>query len=229
MAVVATVNGDAIPVREFELFLAQDRAATFAYFQQNYGATGDRMFWNTRYGGQTPREYLEQHALTDAVNTTIQRQLAHDFGILPDVTYGGFLQALDAENARRRLAAKRGQPIYGPVQYTEANYFNYLLDQEIPTLQDALVKKGVIGVTESALRQYYAAHQDEFRANPSDAARTATVTGPVSPPAVEPYDQAEPQVRMAYIQQQYNAYVSRTAADATVETDQPVLAQIPVA
>ena len=228
MAVVATVNGITIPVREFELFLAQDRAATFAYFRQKYGAVDSRTFWTTPYGGQTPQAYLKQHALTDAVNTTVQRQLAHGFGILPDATYSEFLQALAAENTRRGLAVKQGQPVYGPVQYTETNYFSYLLEQQVPALQDALVNKGVIVITESALCQFYAAHQGQFRTTSSEAASGTPTTGPGSPPAADSFAQAEPQVRMAYVQQQYDAYLSKAVEAATVTVDQTVLAQIPI-
>src|SRR6059036_3023442 len=38
-AVVAEIDGQKIPLRELALYLAQDRAATFAHFQQAYGAT----------------------------------------------------------------------------------------------------------------------------------------------------------------------------------------------
>ena len=34
MTSVETVDGEALPVREYELFLALDRARTFAYFQE---------------------------------------------------------------------------------------------------------------------------------------------------------------------------------------------------
>jgi hypothetical protein len=163
MDTVATVGGTAIPVREFELFLARDRAAAFAYFQQHYGASDGPAFWTTAHGGQTPTAYLERQALTDAVSTTVQRQLAQRYSLLSDPGYPAFLQALSTENARREAALSRHQPIYGPVQYTEANYFTYQLDNLVPQIQTALIDKGLVTTAATLPRQYYSTHPDQLQ------------------------------------------------------------------
>ncbi len=235
-ATVATVNGEAVPVREFELFLAKDRAAAYAYFQQHYGVADGPGFWTTAHGGQTPTAYLEKRALADLTADAVQRALAHQYGLLADPGYPAFLQALKTENARRALALTQHQPVYGPVQYTEANYFDYLLGNLVAQLQTTLVAKGQIAVNDSILRQYYAAHPDQFEQSAAGSGIDAgtgsgtesKVAGPPAPPVTESYAQAKAQVQQAYVVQQYDAYVAKLASAATVHVNQTVLAQIPV-
>src|SRR5207244_4102476 len=78
-ATVATVNGTAVPLREFSIFLAKERASTFTYFQQKYRATDGPAFWTTRYGGQTPADYLKHLALGDVTRVMVQLQLADKY------------------------------------------------------------------------------------------------------------------------------------------------------
>ena len=213
MATVETVDGDALPVREYELFLAQDRSETFAYFQQKYGVADSARFWTTAHGGQTPTAYLEHAALTDATTALIGQVLATKYGVVAGFSYAGFLSAWQAQNESRAAAVAAHQVIYGPTQYSESDYFTYVSDQMSELLQTTLTDKGVIQVTDAALETYYTAHRAQF---------TGSVAGPVS------FAQMKKVVQQYYVQDAYTALVAQQTQRAVVHVNQSVLAGITI-
>jgi hypothetical protein len=82
---------------------------------------------------------------------------------MPSHQVAGFLLVWKAENARRAQAVTEHQPVYGPVQYTEANYFTYLFAELTTNPQAALVKAKVITVTSAELHRFYLAHPGDFK------------------------------------------------------------------
>ena len=228
MAVALTVNGDSVPVREFELFVDQDRAAAFAYFQQHYQDADKPGFWTLPYGGQTPRQYLFKLAVADTVRTTIQQALGRTYGLTPGGGYATFLQAWKTENARRLQAAAEHQPVYGPVHYTEANYFTYLFDELTTNLRAALVKAKVITVTSAELHQFYLAHPGDFKKSASGPGLDTGKTGPVAAPSTAPFGQVKAQVQQEYVQQRYDDYITGLTGNASVHVDSATLAALSV-
>lgn len=217
-AVIAEIDGQKIPLRELALYLAQDRAATFAHFQQTYGATDGPHFWTTAHGGQTPADYLKKRALTDVTRASVVLELAHRHRLIADPGYDAFLTAWTDENARRRQAVAAHQVIYGPVQYTEANYFTYVLHDLDARLEQVLTQSGTIPAPESALRAYYHSHLDAFR---QQDATTRKITTPR-------FGQVVQQVRQAYVRSRYQAMTTGLARTARVSIEKPALAAVPV-
>ncbi|MFJ9244972.1 hypothetical protein [Streptomyces sp. NPDC101776] len=220
---VATIDGQAIPVRELNLYLAQERAATFSHFQQKYGADDGPAFWTTAHDGQTPADYLKKHALADVTKATVQLTLAHRHGLLDNPSYAAFLVNWRSENARRQKAVAAHQVIYGPVQYTEPNYFTYILGNIDFDLAEKLSRTGVIKTPDSALRAYYAAHRSEFQLGHHTSSTThgsgvQTLT----------FAKARKQVRQAYVGDQYEAMMADLVRSAEVKTIPSVLAAISV-
>ncbi len=216
-ATVASVNGLAIPVREMNLFIAQERAATFAYFKQQDGVDDNAQFWSTAYGGQTPQDYIKKAALADISKVTVQQQLAHQYGLLPDPSYGAFVHAWLQENARRRQALANHQIIYGPIQYTETNYFTYVFDQITYDLKQLLAQRGIIGTSDTVLYPYYLAHQAVFQQAPASATGRSQSTL-VTPP----FTQIRGEVEQRYVDDQYATLVSNLTNQAHVVINQAV-------
>jgi hypothetical protein len=205
-AVVATVGGTAVPVGELRLFLGRERAATFAYFLEHHGAADHPGFWTTRYGGQTPTDHLKKLAVDDAVNATVQRNLARTHGLLTDAGYPAFLADLRAENTRRTAALAAQQPVYGPRQYTEDDYFTYQMAQIRIQLQAKLVGAGTIAApTGAALRQYYDTHRATYP---------------------QPFDQVKDEIPGNFESARYDEVITQAVAAATVQVDAAVLASV---
>jgi len=221
MTTVVTVDGQGVPVRELELFLVQDRWAAFAYYQQHYGDSDHSGFWTKAYGGETPADYLKKLAVSDAERATVQFNLAHKYGLIPDPGYAAFLSSLAAQNASRAQALSQHQPIYGPEQYTETTYFAYVLSQAGISLTTTLVDHGVIPVTDSTLRRYYNAHRDDYQ-------QATGVIGPQSQPGIAPFAQVKGEVTQDYETSRYNALITRLEGSASARVDAGVLAAIQI-
>lgn len=147
---VATVDGIAIPMRELQIFLDKERAATLARYPSS-PATGDgERFWSRPVNGVSPADYLMRAALADVATTTVQLQLAAKYQLITDPGYGAFLAAFHAENERRAQAVAKHQVVYGPVKYTEANYLEYLIAQHAYDLEPRLEADGTLPVTHDA-------------------------------------------------------------------------------
>jgi len=224
MATALTVDGQAIPVRELMLQVEADRAATFAYFQQNFHAGDKAGFWHTRFGTTTPAGYLTEHAVADTVSIAVERQLAQQRGLLADPGYPAFLQSWTAENARRATALANHQVIYGPTQYSEAGYFTYLMSDIVPQLEQALAKDGTISVTDANVHAYYDAHPDKF----PFAAAQGSKPLQAGPSTTAPFQTVEAQARQLYLDDAFHAYLASAAARATVVKANDILARIPL-
>ncbi|MDQ0634276.1 hypothetical protein QFZ40_002185 [Arthrobacter pascens] len=199
---VATINGIAIPARELQIFIDKDRAETLDHFQTTFHATADANFWTTPYGGTTPTEHLINRALKDISTSTVQLQWAVKYGLIPSASYDSFLTGLEQENKRRAKAIAEKTPIYGPTQYTEANYFHYLNDQYSFDLQAKMRADGTIAVDQPQLDDFLATHPDV-------AARAKT-------PAGETRKDATEHVVQLYVENQYEALLAHAAETATI-------------
>ncbi|WP_405976366.1 hypothetical protein OG496_54125 [Streptomyces sp. NBC_00988] len=215
-AVIATIDGQTIPVREFALYLAQERSATFTHFQNTFGAQDGPHFWTTSYGGSTPTDYIKKQALADVTRTTVQQQLAHHYGLLADPSYATFLLNWTKENQRRQQAVAAHQVIYGPVQYTEANYFDYVLSNLTFDLEKKLADAHVITTDDKALRAYYTAHKSDFRRAKKSGAVSLTSPNGSTPITTPPFAQVRKQVKQAYLDDRYKAKVTQLVRSARV-------------
>ena len=216
-AVVVNIDGQDIPVREFNIFLARERANTFAHYQQQLAVDGGTQFWTTPHDGETPQDYIKQLALADATRTVVQQQLAHRYGVLADPGYAAFVQAWIEENARRQKAFADHDVIYGPIQYTESNYFTYLFDQMVSNLKQTLDAQHVINTSDSLLYQFYLMHQAEFR---QDVAGTDGMVAQSQEPismATPAFAQIRAAVERAYIDDWYDTDVDKLVASAKVD------------
>ena len=217
-AVAARVDGQGVPVREFVLYMAQERAATFTYFQNRYGAGDGPHFWTTPHDGTTPADYLRTRALADVTRATVLQRLAHRYGLLSDPTYAGFLRDWAGENDRRRAALAAHKVIYGPVQYTEANYLTYMLNDLSFRLEQKLTSTGLLKAAEGQIRHYYDTHR-------SALLQGAHAGSPVTTP---PFSQIRSQVRKMYLDDSYQALVKRAVESASAESNPSVVKAISV-
>ncbi len=124
---VATVNGDPISVREFKNTLANKRADIFTYFCGKYHAEDSNDFWTKNFGDEIPIVLAKERALAECISVRILYALAQKEALIQDTSYSAFLKALKKENKRRKEAVAKNQVVYGPVEYSEANYFAYIL------------------------------------------------------------------------------------------------------
>lgn len=166
---IATVDGMPIVLPEFEKAAQRQKSGVMSYFREKYGAAQTASFWTSSFGGEVPLQMLKQQALDDAVRMKIRQRIAADEGVLGDVSYAGFVRQLEQENMRREKAAAAGEVIYGPVQYTEDAYFEYVM-----TNATAAVKRGMLAKLRSheddqPLKAFYEQYKQELYQTPGSA------------------------------------------------------------
>ncbi len=120
------VNDQSVPLEEFLLVAARKKALVYDHFYKKYGVQPNRAFWNSSYGDETPFKLLKDMVVKDLVQIKIIQQLALNYGLVNDISYSSFLDRMKKENRRREVAVKRGEVIYGPIQYSREVYYDYV-------------------------------------------------------------------------------------------------------
>ena len=159
---VAMVNGNQISVQEFTRSLNNNKPSVVSYFKSKYGIEAGENFWNSNRSGEVPRDVLLKKALDEAVRIKIQQQLAKEKGLVKDISYSAFLAELNKENQRRTEDLSKGRPVFGPKQYQENQYFDYVFSNQIIKLKEKLGEKE-LKTSEDNLKKYYEAHLDLFK------------------------------------------------------------------
>lgn len=163
---IATVNGTPIHVNEFRKAIQANKAQVTDYFYDKYNAQPSASFWTTAYGGEIPLEVLKKKALEECVRIKVQQIIAKEQGVMPDISYEGFLNSLKIENNRRQKAIDEHKVIFGPVQYTENAYFEYWMRNAILSVTKNLAKNGW-KPDEQQSRQFYEANKSRLYQAPA--------------------------------------------------------------
>ncbi|MDR6611176.1 hypothetical protein [Leifsonia sp. 1010] len=204
-ATVLTVDRIPVPVRELALYLARDRSAIVAEYQARGADIGSAAFWQTPIDGVTPARKLVAKAKDDVVRLHVQLQLAASAHVNAPQTYDQLVRAWQNENARRANALDKGQPVYGPQQFSESDFIDYLLGNLGQQAQTELAARGGLDGSDAAARTYYTAHADRF----SGA-----------------FETVKQQVILHMLDEQYQHLITERTADAQVESE-PLLDDLP--
>lgn len=164
--IAVEINGESVTVAEFRARLNYaHRANTFSYFKNKYGADADADFWNNRYGDEIPINFVREKTLKDIIRLKVQQILMKEHGILGDSSYESFQESLRVENQSRNEAVKKGQVIYGPIEYGEGQYFDYLFSNQAIKLKEKMYYEKN-SISEDELRGKYETDKVELYSLP---------------------------------------------------------------
>ena len=104
---------------------------------------------------------LKKKTLDTIAQIKVQQILAKKWGIIRDIRYQEFLKLLVSENKRRAEARSNNKVIYGPVQYSEDVYYNYLFSNMVNQLKNTLDEK-IFTITDEKLKKAYEADKGRF-------------------------------------------------------------------
>ncbi|MBB3126324.1 hypothetical protein FHS19_000978 [Paenibacillus rhizosphaerae] len=194
--VIATVNGVPIQVNEFRRAITANKAGVISYFYEKYDAEPSLAFWTTVYGGETPLEMLKKRALQTSVNIKIQQIIAQEQGVLQDIGDDSFVQSLQRENKRRQTAVNQHQVVFGPKEYSEEAYFEYVMTNAIVSVKNHLMEQDW-KPDEQQLKQFYESQNSAGSKNPA-------------------FDAVKDQVVKDYIDNKYEGYVHERVSGAKV-------------
>lgn len=98
-----------------------------------------------------------QAALAALVRQKVQLRFLHERGEWPGPSGNDLREQRLAENSRRLAARAAGQPVYGPVEFSESAYFAYRLSQAQLRVKTALAAE--LRANDAAIVRYYDAHK----------------------------------------------------------------------
>ena len=160
-ALVAMVNGEAVTKIEFMLHARTLKPLVINDFRSAQVTEFGNDFWSRKFDGKTPMEALKKRTLDTIVQIKVQQISARNAGIVADISYSGFLNALETENHRRLVAKKSGEVIYGPVQYSEEVFYNYLFSNMVYRFRENLAGS-VFRITDEKLKEAYEKDKDSL-------------------------------------------------------------------
>ncbi|MFD2034642.1 hypothetical protein ACFSKL_07580 [Belliella marina] len=155
-ACIVLVNGRCVTQREMVREMRRERTGVIKEIRARKGrlTNVDKDFWESEQGGLVPFDILKEKALENMVGIKIKEEMMLEYGIMVEKTYMEFLDTLDSVNEWRLASSGNGTVIYGPVEYTETGYFDYLFTNRLITLQEAMVGK-TIKVTQTNLEKHF--------------------------------------------------------------------------
>lgn len=151
---IAYVDDTPITYQEFHYFINKNRASVIRHFGTTHGLKYQKGFWQEQANGTSPAQELKNKALDEAVKMKVQQILAQEQGLMSDISYTTFLDNWTKENQRRTLAVKNKKVIYGPMQYTEKGYFDYVWSNLLIALKKELAKEE-LSITDKKLKTHY--------------------------------------------------------------------------
>lgn len=123
---VMTVNGLRVTGAEYRFFEDQEAGAVSSYFSTEYGAdTGEKDFWDTEYGGETPGQRLKDMTEKEIVYSKTVQSLAGEYGLEFPEDFTELEQERREENEQRAAEVSEGGTVYGPIEYGEYEYYSY--------------------------------------------------------------------------------------------------------
>ena len=138
--VVAWVNNEPISSSELKHWMLLEKANVYNYFYKKYQVSDSENFWTQQLGDEVPLNKLKEVALLQAKRSKVQLMLARDKGIVETADFDEIMNKLEGVNADRKNKVERGEPIYGPLQFSRRTYFSDLFDKTVIDLKNALAK-----------------------------------------------------------------------------------------
>jgi hypothetical protein len=160
--VALMVDRNVVTIDEFKWFMDQERAGVFEYFGTKCNIEPDRDFWTRTCEGTTPRLLLQKRTVDRVAREKAEQILFLQLGLIQDIRYSAFLENLAKLNRDREQAVKDGRVIYGPVRYTQLQYYGHWKASLQIQAKGKLARDRLL-VSEQEARAYYDQNKDRFK------------------------------------------------------------------
>ncbi|MCR5753446.1 MAG: hypothetical protein K6G30_01355 [Acetatifactor sp.] len=145
-----------IPIYEREVLreCEQNRAIVAQNFMEKYHVQMDEDFWENQYDGISPAEELRTSSLQNVIDDKCQQLLALEVGIDTCIDYRDFLKIYGKEKNDRKMKVSKGEAVYGPVSFNEADYWEYYMSNLKIEIINKMVEDGEPDSTEDVNSRY---------------------------------------------------------------------------
>jgi hypothetical protein len=176
------VNHHEVSLEEFRWFMEQERAGVVAYYKANYNLEDGQGFWKHEAGGTTPKATLQKRTVERLVREKVEQILFQELGLVRDIDYATFQQQLQTLNRKREEAVKEGKAVYGPIRYTQLQFYGHW-KATLRTQATEKLAQTQWFPTDDSLRKFYDDNRSLFRAPPSSTLEVVTVQAGAKPAA----------------------------------------------
>jgi hypothetical protein len=97
---------------------------------------------------------LNEDAVKKVIRTKLEQIWAQQEGVIAKITYLELIAQWKQENKRRKLAVAKKQVIYGPVQYDEFGYMDYVHTNMVHQLKEKLGQEEFLATDRQLLSLY---------------------------------------------------------------------------
>ncbi|MFW5877548.1 MAG: hypothetical protein ACOCUP_00405 [bacterium] len=137
-SVIATVNDFHITVGEFELYLHESRTEVISGFIRKYRLNEiSPDFWRKEFDGIKPIDVLKEVAIQKAVHKKTRLVYMYEKGIIESPDYKYFLKKY-SDLCENRDNSGTTNIKYGPVQFSERDFFNYWYSNSLIELKNRI-------------------------------------------------------------------------------------------
>ena len=197
------VNEHGVALEEFRWFMQQERAAVFQHFKTKHNLEDEEGLWNHACDGTTPRALLKTNTIQRLTREKTEQLLFEELGLIPDTRYSTFVESFMKLSREREQAAKEGRTVYGPIRYSQLQFFgHWKASLQIQALEK--LAQGRLEVTDQSVRAFYHQNKEAFRTSGSFVLEIAFL---------QPAPESSPEARQAEIQSAAREILSRLEAD----------------
>ena len=169
-----TVNGYEVSREEFRWFMEQERGGVFRHFKTRHNLEDGKDFWTHEMGGTTPKAMLQSNTVARVTREKAEQILFLELGLVQDIRYAAFLAQLEKLNQEREQAARQGRTVYGPVRYTQIQFYQHWKATLRAQAREKLAEDRW-PPREEDLRKFYDENRAPFRALPLSTLEVVTV------------------------------------------------------
>lgn len=213
---VMTIDGEKISQEELNFYINRNKALVADYFHKNYDAQVDQGFWERDFSGEQPKDKLLKDATASLRYYKAILSDCKEKKLIDDISFSYFQKSLKVENERRNNAINNGKVIYGNSQYTENNYFDYVVSNLQIKQKELMVEQGLLNPDDTDLIQFYRQIRDQYSEFKSED-------------GYKDYGDVRNKLILLYKNQKYDEYIMKRVGKQNVVINEEIYRNITIA
>lgn len=191
------VNESQIDREEFLYFAGKIKMEVRDELLAKSQKEADEFQWSQQIDRKTGYEWLVERTIEAAVPKKIMQTEAKKLGLTEQDSYDAIMRKREEENKERRKQKEKGGVLYGVVEYSESEYYDYFNSNLENKYQDKLISDGVLEASEEEMKAVYKEQKSYF--------------------GDEPYETVKNSVKRVVLEEKYQEYLKRLTGQAEVK------------
>lgn len=196
-AVLVKINGEPVVREEFLYYAQKIEREVRDGLCKEAGKEAEQFRWSDEINGKTGYDWLAQRTVEAMTPWKIIQIETEKLGLAEGTDYESIMKRKEAENKERRKTKEKGGVLYGVVEYSESEYYDYFNSNLQTRYQERLIKDGVLTVTEAEMKAVYEEQISYFNG--------------------ESYETVKNSVRIAALEEKYQEYLAELAGNSKVQ------------